>query len=211
MVSSCSASSSTRSYLTLPHAVGQGLPNKAFACAKHNKRSADCTGLCLCTRHSVFMYKTLEKTTQRFCICVVARFAGYPMQQNSIYCHLYFYVAFGHHLATLIYILKSPCLPDFFDQLLPCVAALCLIYFSYMSNFLRVGVVILLCHDICDIFTFGCVFGRKRSQQTVSTASGLHSQMKIERLTCLLFPAVFYLTQCGVCAQVQGVCRHAVS
>lgn len=81
---------------------------------------------------------------------------GYPMQQNSMYCHLYFYVAFGHHLATLIYILKSPCLPDFFDQLLPCVAALCLIYFSYMSNFLRVGVVILFCHDICDIFTFGC-------------------------------------------------------
>ncbi|CDJ36156.1 longevity-assurance (LAG1) domain-containing protein, putative [Eimeria mitis] len=83
-------------------------------------------------------------------------YSGYPMQQNSIYCHLYFYVAFGHHLATLIYILKSPWLPDFFDQLLPCVSALCLIYFSYMSNFLRVGVVILFCHDICDIFTFGC-------------------------------------------------------
>lgn len=81
---------------------------------------------------------------------------GYPMQQNSVPCHLYFYVAFGHHLASLIYLLKSPWLPDFFDQLLPCVAALCLIYFSYMSNFLRVGVIILFCHDICDIFTCGC-------------------------------------------------------
>ncbi|OEH77662.1 longevity-assurance domain-containing protein [Cyclospora cayetanensis] len=81
---------------------------------------------------------------------------GYPMQQNSVYCHLYFYLAFGHHLASLVCILKSPWLPDFFDQLLPCVAALCLIYFSYMSNFLRVGVVILFCHDICDIFTYGC-------------------------------------------------------
>nr|AET50846.1 hypothetical protein [Eimeria tenella] len=81
---------------------------------------------------------------------------GYPMQQNSVYCHLYFYVAFGHHLASLIYILKSPWLPDFFDRLLPCAAALCLIYFSYISNFLRVGVVILFCHDISDIFTCGC-------------------------------------------------------
>lgn len=123
------------------------------------------------------------------------------MQQNSMYCHLYFYVAFGHHLATLIYILKSPCLPDFFDQLLPCVAALCLIYFSYMSNFLRVGVVILFCHDICDIFTFGCVLGRKISWLPLTIIGAL----------VVYYVVVFWWIQCGVSAQVQGVCRHAVS
>lgn len=96
------------------------------------------------------------------------------MQQNSVYCHLYFYVAFGHHLASLIYILKSPWLPDFFDRLLPCAAALCLIYFSYMSNFLRVGVVILFCHDICDIFTCGYVASRLNVREVFLLFVGSH-------------------------------------
>lgn len=68
---------------------------------------------------------------------------------------MYFFVAFGHQLASLVYILKSSWMPDFFDLLLPCVAALCLIFFSFMSNFLRVGILILFCHDVCDIFTCG--------------------------------------------------------
>ncbi|PFH33391.1 longevity-assurance protein (LAG1) domain-containing protein [Besnoitia besnoiti] len=85
-----------------------------------------------------------------------ALFNDYPNQESHPFTHIYFYISAGYHLACFVSLLLSPKLPDFFETLLPCVCAMLLIFFSYLGNFLRVGSIILFCHDFCDIFSCGC-------------------------------------------------------
>ncbi|KFH04976.1 longevity-assurance protein (LAG1) domain-containing protein [Toxoplasma gondii MAS] len=83
-------------------------------------------------------------------------FKDYPNQESHPFTHIYFYISAGYHVACFISLLLSPKLPDFYETLLPCVCAMLLIFFSYQGNFLRVGSIILFCHDFCDIFSCGC-------------------------------------------------------
>ncbi|PHJ21035.1 longevity-assurance domain-containing [Cystoisospora suis] len=85
-----------------------------------------------------------------------ALFTGFPFQESHPFTHSYFFVSAGYHLSCFILLLLSPKLPDFLETLLPCVCAMLLIFFSYIGNFLRVGSIILFCHDFCDIFSCGC-------------------------------------------------------
>ncbi|GAW81473.1 hypothetical protein, conserved [Plasmodium gonderi] len=83
-------------------------------------------------------------------------FKGYPNQKTSNLIHLYYFLNGGYLLISVYSLLMSEKLPDFYENFLQHLCAVILVYFSYGQNFLRVGSIIMLCHDICEIFSSAC-------------------------------------------------------
>ncbi|KAF8820243.1 longevity-assurance protein (LAG1) domain-containing protein [Cardiosporidium cionae] len=81
---------------------------------------------------------------------------GYPFQHTAGFLRWYFYINGGFQLCSLIFLLTEQPMPDFWETLLQNTCAIFLISFSYLANLLRIGSVIMFCHDFCDIFSSGC-------------------------------------------------------
>ncbi|SBT70732.1 longevity-assurance (LAG1) protein, putative [Plasmodium malariae] len=83
-------------------------------------------------------------------------FVGYPNQKTSNLVHMYYFLNGGYLLTSVYSLLMSEKLPDFYENFLQHLCAIILVYFSYSQNFIRVGSVIMLCHDICEVFSSAC-------------------------------------------------------
>ncbi|CRH00587.1 longevity-assurance (LAG1) protein, putative [Plasmodium relictum] len=83
-------------------------------------------------------------------------FVDYPNQKTSNLIHLYYFLNGGYLLTSVYSTLISERLPDFYENCLQHLCAIILVYFSYSQNFIRVGAIIMLCHDICEIFSSAC-------------------------------------------------------
>ncbi|KNA02275.1 hypothetical protein PVNG_01430 [Plasmodium vivax North Korean] len=111
-------------------------------------------------------------------------FAGYPNQKTSSLIHLYYFLNGGYLLTSVYSLLMAEKLPDFYENFLQHLCAVILVYFSYGQNFLRVGSIIMLCHDICEVFSSACrVFVDTRHKAvTVSSFCILFSSWGFLRL-----------------------------
>ncbi|CAD2094789.1 longevity-assurance (LAG1) protein, putative [Plasmodium vinckei brucechwatti] len=85
-----------------------------------------------------------------------AYFLGYPNQKISNLIHIYYFMNGGYLLTSVCSLLKSEKLPDFYENFLQHFCAMILVYFSYSHNFIKVGAIIMLCHDICEVFSSAC-------------------------------------------------------
>ncbi|WBY58462.1 longevity-assurance (LAG1) protein [Plasmodium yoelii yoelii] len=85
-----------------------------------------------------------------------AYFLDYPNQKTSNLIHIYYFLNGGYLLTSVYSLLKSEKLPDFYENFLQHFCAMILVYFSYSHNLIRVGAIIMLCHDICEIFSSAC-------------------------------------------------------
>ncbi|CAX63954.1 hypothetical protein PFAG_00930 [Plasmodium falciparum Santa Lucia] len=83
-------------------------------------------------------------------------FVDYPEQKTSNLIHLYYFLNGGYLITSVYSLLISEKLPDFYENFLQHLCAIILVYFSYSQNFIRVGAIIMLCHDICEIFSSAC-------------------------------------------------------
>ncbi|KJP88849.1 hypothetical protein AK88_01539 [Plasmodium fragile] len=111
-------------------------------------------------------------------------FAGYPKQKTSHLIHVYYFLNGGYLLTSVYSLLMVEKLPDFYENFLQHLCAVILVYFSYGQNFLRVGSIIMLCHDICEVFSSACrVFVDTRHKAvTVSSFCILFSSWGFLRL-----------------------------
>jgi len=85
-----------------------------------------------------------------------AYWTDYPYQHAPVEVKWYFCFNGGYHLTVLFYLLSESPFPDFWEDCLRVVIASFLICFSYISNYFRVGSIVLLVHDCCDLFTCAC-------------------------------------------------------
>ncbi|SBT36536.1 longevity-assurance (LAG1) protein, putative [Plasmodium ovale wallikeri] len=109
-------------------------------------------------------------------------FADYPNQKTSNLIHLYYFMNGGYLLTSIYSLVISEKLPDFYENILQHLCAIILVYFSYSHNFIRVGAIIMLCHDICEVFSSACrVFVDTRNSKT------LISLLRVETFTWLIF------------------------
>lgn len=83
-------------------------------------------------------------------------FTDYPNQKTSSRIHLYYFMNGGYLLTSVYSFLVAEKLPDFYENLLQHLCAMILVYFSYAQNFLRVGAIIMLCHDVCELLSSAC-------------------------------------------------------
>jgi hypothetical protein len=84
-------------------------------------------------------------------------FQGYPYQ-NFDTCPLirgYLMIQLGYHLFSLIAHCIAPARHDFMEMLLHHVVTVLLISGSYLMNYCAIGSLVLLIHDLADIFIYG--------------------------------------------------------
>ena len=83
----------------------------------------------------------------------VNMYIGVPYRQEIPYSIPFYMVQFGWHLQTLIeYCVYKRNAPKFWEMFLHHCMAVFLIFFSYMTCNVRVGILVLFVHDPCDIF-----------------------------------------------------------
>jgi len=74
----------------------------------------------------------------------------YQKQSKNIYC--YYVIALSYHLHSLIDQFKYYGKPSFGDMMLHHIITIGLILFSFFNNYARIGTLVLLTHDVSDIF-----------------------------------------------------------
>jgi len=80
-------------------------------------------------------------------------FEGLPYTKQYPYAVLFYMVQFGRHLHTLVdYCVYKWRAPKFWEMFLHHSMAVFLIFFSYLVNGLRCGILVLFVHDPCDVF-----------------------------------------------------------
>jgi hypothetical protein len=83
----------------------------------------------------------------------IKMYEGVPNSREYDYAVLFYMVQFGRHLHTLIdYCVYKWNTPKFWEMFLHHCTAVFLIFFSYLTNNLRVGILVLFVHDPSDIF-----------------------------------------------------------
>lgn len=79
--------------------------------------------------------------------------AGWPLEQGcSTEVRWYYYLSFGHYIHLFVTQFFEPKRKDWWEMFIHHIVTMALIFFSYIVNFTRIGVVVLLCHDGSDIF-----------------------------------------------------------
>ncbi len=83
----------------------------------------------------------------------VMMYEGTPYTKQYPYAVLFYMVQFGRHLHTLVdYCVYKWRTPKFWEMFLHHSMAVFLIFFSYLFNGLRCGILVLFVHDPCDVF-----------------------------------------------------------
>jgi len=78
----------------------------------------------------------------------------YPFQESIPYIKEYYLVQLGYHVHNLLTLVGTPRKSDFMEMTLHHICAVVLIWFSYMVNFIRIGTLVFLLHDIGDIIVY---------------------------------------------------------
>lgn len=82
-----------------------------------------------------------------------AIWAGWPLeQQASIEVRWYYFLSFGHYIHLFVTQFFEPRRKDWWEMFIHHIVTMMLLFFSYVVNFVRIGTVVLLCHDGSDIF-----------------------------------------------------------
>ncbi|OII77974.1 longevity-assurance protein [Cryptosporidium andersoni] len=68
----------------------------------------------------------------------------------------YYYLSGGYFLFSLFCLLNEEPLQGIWENILLIVIACLLLAFSFTGDFIRVGVIVLFLHNVCDILTCGC-------------------------------------------------------
>ncbi|KAM0686145.1 Ceramide synthase 4 [Conglomerata obtusa] len=63
---------------------------------------------------------------------------------------IYYYIEIGHYLSTVIFTFTEPRLADFYQMIVHHIITLLLLFFSYYTNLLRYGIIIMFIHDVAD-------------------------------------------------------------
>ncbi|ELP94408.1 longevity assurance factor, putative [Entamoeba invadens IP1] len=79
---------------------------------------------------------------------------NFPATQQTKYLALFYNWELGYHLHSLFFHLFSNPRNDFFETLLHHLCSVFLMTFSYTNNCGRIGVLVLLLHDIVDVFMY---------------------------------------------------------
>jgi len=80
-------------------------------------------------------------------------FKDAPNRVDVPYGVLFYMIQFGSHLHTLIdYCIHKWNAPKFWEMFLHHTLAVFLLFFSFLTNNLRIGILVLFVHDPCDIF-----------------------------------------------------------
>lgn len=74
-----------------------------------------------------------------------------PYQIQNPKLRIYYLVSFGYHLHSLIDQFKYIGKPNFGDMMLHHIITVFLIVFSFLNNYVRIGALVLLVHDVSDI------------------------------------------------------------
>jgi len=82
-------------------------------------------------------------------------FKGMPAVQDIPFSVEFYMIQFGSHLHTFIdYCVYKRKSPKFWEMFLHHSLAVFLIFFSYMTGGLKVGILVLFVHDPCDVFVY---------------------------------------------------------
>jgi len=80
-----------------------------------------------------------------------ACWTSYPFAPYSDDLKLYYMISLGYHLHSFAFHLFLPRRNDFLEMLLHHLLAIFLVSFSFISNMIRIGSLVLLVHDLADI------------------------------------------------------------
>jgi ceramide synthetase len=78
-------------------------------------------------------------------------FTGYPMHPLSPWIKYYYMFQLGYHTQSLLFQVGMTHRNDLLEMVLHHFCAIFLLVLSYLSNFYRVGVLVLFVHDLADI------------------------------------------------------------
>lgn len=77
---------------------------------------------------------------------------NYPMQPIWPSVYYYYMLEGGFYISLLVSLVRDNKRKDFIEQVVHHLATIFLIVFSYVSNFTRIGTLVMAIHDISDIF-----------------------------------------------------------
>jgi ceramide synthetase len=79
--------------------------------------------------------------------------AGWPIEQHaSSEVRWYYFLSMGHYMHLFVTQFFEPKRKDWWEMFIHHIVTMLLLFFSYLVNFVRIGTVVLLCHDGSDIF-----------------------------------------------------------
>jgi hypothetical protein len=82
-----------------------------------------------------------------------AIWAGWPLDQTaSNEVRWYYFLSMGHYLHLFVTQFFEPRRKDWWEMFIHHIVTMALLFFSYIVNFVRIGTVVLLCHDGSDVF-----------------------------------------------------------
>ena len=99
----------------------------------------------------------------------------FPLTPHTPFLLLFYNWELGYHLHSLAYHIFSKPRNDFYESLLHHLCSVFLMVFSYVNNCGRIGVLVLLLHDVVDIFMYGskCLMDLQNQVPAYVTFAGL--------------------------------------
>lgn len=79
---------------------------------------------------------------------------NFPYVPRVPYLSLYYCIELGYHMHSLVYHLKLPARNDFYESLLHHLATVFLIVLSYSNCCARIGVLVMILHDVVDAWMY---------------------------------------------------------
>ncbi|XP_033997714.1 ceramide synthase 2 [Trematomus bernacchii] len=120
--------------------------------------------------------------------------AGFPKQSMLPSQYYYYLLEMGFYLSLLLSLTFDVKRKDFKEQVTHHIATLTLLSFSWISNYIRIGTLVMACHDSADILLEGAkVFNYAKWQRTANTMFVVFTALfTLTRL--VIFP--FWLIHC---------------
>ena len=81
----------------------------------------------------------------------ITTFSKYPYVEYAPILKYYYLISLSYHIDSFVTHITEPPRSDFGEMFLHHFLTMCLIIFSYISNYVRVGSLVMFCHDIVEI------------------------------------------------------------
>jgi len=101
----------------------------------------------------IWLYGIWVGVCESWLLDIRAIWGGWPLQQvASPWVRWYYYLSFGHYVHLFVTQFFEPKRKDWWEMFIHHIVTMALLFFSYVINFVRIGTVVLLCHDGSDVF-----------------------------------------------------------